>query len=313
MKFMFFLSGDNVELAKEEALAVANAKSSDLYGRILIADCRKFNFERLAFTHKVYGLVFISDEKGLEKKLQKTKWQKFYKDNFRVRTKFTEYPERKIAAFVWDSLKNPKVKMDNPKTKIDLYYQDQKYICGIEVADIEKTYMERRPHLRPGFHPSSMNPKLARACVNLSSIKKGQTLYDPFCGTGGMLIEAGLIGCNLIGSDISRKMLWFAKKNLESYKMKYKIFEADATKVKFKCDAIVSDPPYGIMSSLHKREKIGLYEEFLDNAYRQMKKGQKLVFVLPSTTKFKTKFKNVKTLDQYVHGSLTRRVYVMVR
>ncbi len=313
MKYMFFLSGDNVELAKEEALAVANAKSSELYGRILVADCRKFNFKRLAFTHKVYKLVFVSGEKDLENNLKKTNWQKMYKDNFRVRTKFTEYPERKIAAFVWDGLKNPKVRMENPKTKIDLYRQDEKYICGIEVADIEKTYMERRPHLRPGFHPSSMNPKLARACVNLSSIKKGQTLYDPFCGTGGMLIEAGLIGCKLIGSDLSRKMLWFAKKNLESYKMKAKIFEADATKVKFKCDAIVTDPPYGIMSSLHKREKIGLYEDFLDNAYKQMKKGHKLVFVLPSTTKFKTKFRILKSLDHYVHGGLTRRVYVMAK
>mgnify|MGYP002171746373 CR=1 FL=1 len=29
---------------------------------------------------------------------------------------------------------------------------------------------------------------------------------DPFCGTGGILIEAGLIGCKVAGSDVNWKM-----------------------------------------------------------------------------------------------------------
>jgi len=69
---------------------------------------------------------------------------------------------------------------------------DKKNIRKIDGKELKSGFGKRKPHMRPGFHPSSLNPKLARAFVNLTGIRKG-TIVDMFCGTGGILIEAGLI------------------------------------------------------------------------------------------------------------------------
>ena len=48
-------------------------------------------------------------------------------------------------------------------------------------------------------------------------VKKNETLLDPFCGTGGILIEAGILGINIIGSDIDKKLVYGCKENLNFY------------------------------------------------------------------------------------------------
>ncbi len=65
----------------------------------------------------------------------------------------------------------------------------------------------RRPRKRAVFHPSTMPPKIARCLVNLSEAKDGETFLDPFCGVGGIAIEASLLGCNVVGSMPFRE--WF--------------------------------------------------------------------------------------------------------
>src|SRR5438132_10142106 len=52
---------------------------------------------------------------------------------------------------------------------------------------------DRRPRMRPSFHPSTMVPKLARSLVNLSQAVPGSTFLAPFCGVGGILLEASLL------------------------------------------------------------------------------------------------------------------------
>ena len=75
-------------------------------------------------------------------------------------------------------------------------------------TEIDRTcFEERKVQHRPFFSPISLHPKLARVLVNISAIKRDETLLDPFCGTGGILIEAGLIGAKVIGSDIEEKMI----------------------------------------------------------------------------------------------------------
>ncbi len=44
-----------------------------------------------------------------------------------------------------------------------------------------------------------MSPKLARCMVNLTGVKENDLVLDPFCGTGGILIEAGIMGARVIG------------------------------------------------------------------------------------------------------------------
>ncbi|MBM5789609.1 methyltransferase domain-containing protein [Candidatus Parcubacteria bacterium] len=77
----------------------------------------------------------------------------------------------------------------------------------------------QRDYGRPSRDAKSgmLPPKLARMMVNLSGADpKGQTLLDPFCGSGTILAEAMLMGFHtLIGSDISQKAIDDTKQNLD--------------------------------------------------------------------------------------------------
>lgn len=52
-----------------------------------------------------------------------------------------------------------------------------------------------------------MMPRMARTLVNLSLCGTGATLLDPFCGTGGILIEAEMLGIHTLGSDFDPLMI----------------------------------------------------------------------------------------------------------
>lgn len=73
--------------------------------------------------------------------------------------------------------------------------------------------MERpRRNAKQGMLP----PKLARMMVNLAgSNMNGKTVLDPFCGSGTVLMEAGLLGAErLIGGDIAPIAVEDSKANL---------------------------------------------------------------------------------------------------
>lgn len=60
-------------------------------------------------------------------------------------------------------------------------------------------------------------PKLARMMVNLASVENGQTLLDPFCGSGTVLMEAAIAtgAEHIIGSDIDPALIAACEKNNE--------------------------------------------------------------------------------------------------
>jgi tRNA (guanine10-N2)-dimethyltransferase len=59
-------------------------------------------------------------------------------------------------------------------------------------------------------------PKLARMMINLAGIEPhGASVLDPFCGSGTVLMEAALMGCEPItGSDFSEKAIRDSRKNI---------------------------------------------------------------------------------------------------
>ena len=88
--------------------------------------------------------------------------------------------------------------------------------------------------------------------VNLAQPKAGDLILDPFCGTGGMLIEAGSNGLSqVVGFDAKPHMLRGGVKNMKHFGVEAEGFAiADArfppiTKV----DCIATDPPYGRSAS----------------------------------------------------------------
>ncbi len=183
------------------------------------------------------------------------------------------------------------------------------YLTDKEIWRAKKgRFAEREPKQRPGFHPTALKPKLARLLVNLSGAKKGDRILDPFCGCGAVLLEASMLGIKSVGIDLDMKALDRAKLNLRCYGAKgWKLKLGDATKIKGKFDAIVTDPPYGRSSKVLANSLKDLYSKFFD-AVR--KTTNKAVVMLPSKIKIDG-FKVLGKFDIYVHKSLTRRIWVL--
>lgn len=68
-------------------------------------------------------------------------------------------------------------------------------------------------------------PKLALMMVNIATGNFGgqpaDTVIDPFCGTGVVLQEAWIRGFNVIGTDLSDKMIDYSQRNMDWLQGKY--------------------------------------------------------------------------------------------
>lgn len=87
------------------------------------------------------------------------------------------------------------------------------YAKTISIQDIEG-YIERDMH-RP-FSDIDMGvlpPKLARMMINYTSLKEG-IVWDPFCGSGTVLMESAVLGYNFLGSDIDNEALKHSEENI---------------------------------------------------------------------------------------------------
>lgn len=294
-------------------------------------------FQRLALTKKIYRLLFKCKVRYLAEKINAFRWGSVYKENFCVRVrhfgKKFAMNEKEIARLIWAKLENPSVDLRNPKTLIEFFSVRNSVYCGILIMQNHGNFESRKAHLRPFLHPSSLHPKLARALVNLTGIGKENgkanakkpVLCDPFCGTGGFLIEAELMGIRAVGYDISGKMIEGAMSNLEFFGFKdCQISNNDATKLDKKMDYVVTDLPYGLNSNVISDYEISrknsnnavydiekFYLKFLRGIRRLLRHDAVVVF--PNFVKHKkllrkSGFNVEKEFSIYVHGSLSRIV-----
>jgi tRNA (guanine10-N2)-dimethyltransferase len=177
---------------------------------------------------------------------------------------------------------------------------------------------QRRPRKRAVFHPSTMPPKLARCLVNLSEVRDGETFLDPFCGVGGIAIEASLLGCEVVGVDALSRMIRSARRNLAHFSLKsYGLLRGDARNLPLRsADAIATDPPYGTGASTLKSTTKDILASFLPQAKMILSPGGKLVFASPLGTGAvdlaeSHGFKVFDRHELYVHRNLTREILVL--
>lgn len=83
------------------------------------------------------------------------------------------------------------------------------------------------------FDMGVLPQKLARIMCNLTSLKEG-LLWDPFCGSGTVLMEAAILGFDVMGTDIDLRALESANRNIQWLSSeglivgnKYNIFQLD--------------------------------------------------------------------------------------
>lgn len=197
----------------------------------------------------------------------------------------------------------------------------KEFILGktLTVQDFAKYNL--RDYGRPAPAPRSgmLPPKLAQMMINISKIRKNQTLLDPFCGSGTILQEAVNLGIeNLIGSDNEADAVSGSQKNLtwfqEEFKIKprsLRVFQCDARKLAEKIavnsiDAIIAEPYLGppltgreLSSIIQKnRDELEiLYAAAFQEFAKILKPGGAVAFIFPRFQKGQNVYE-IRNFDQ---------------
>jgi tRNA (guanine10-N2)-dimethyltransferase len=163
-----------------------------------------------------------------------------------------------------------------------------------------------------------MMPKLARCLVNLSRVVDDTVFLDPFCGVGGLLVEASMLGCKVVGIDALKRMLRGSRKNMSHFNLKtFGFLRADARKLPLKnVGAIATDPPYGTGASTLKSTTRKIMIDFLPEAREILGTGCRTVIASPKGTGGEdiakdSGFSISEKHEIYVHRRLTREILVL--
>ncbi len=213
------------------------------------------------------------------------------------------------------------IDLEHPKNEVVGVLSEEKCVISILKKKINRSrFTERKPPERSSVHPSTMQPNLARALVNLARTPKDGNFLDPFCGVGGILIEAGLVGADLIGIDINSELIEGAEENLDEERISdFDLRVGDARDLEVgRVDAIATDPPYGRQASTGGDEIEDLYEESLPELARVLKPGKFLCITAPKELDLEEISEGLPLTikekhEQRVHKSLTRNIYVFFK
>ena len=194
------------------------------------------------------------------------------------------------------------VSLSNPRLIVYLIITDSEQYLGC--ADLQ---IEPKLPTKAIKHPHELDLKLSRCIVNLSQLKEGNSLCDPFCGTGTILLEAESMGIKSIGIDFDSRMCNITTKNLAINGFKSKVINStyhEIRNIKDRIDAIVTDLPYGISSRSSVSPK-KLIKDFVSI----VPKRKKLVIVYKKGLDVEEMSK-AKKYEIYRHKSLTRVIAV---
>ncbi|MCC7574330.1 hypothetical protein KO361_01960 [Candidatus Woesearchaeota archaeon] len=208
-----------------------------------------------------------------------------------------------VANVVLESGLSGKICLSKPDLVVCSFIHE---FYGLSIWVNKDPYRLRRPHLKVKPHPSGIDPRLAKAMINLASAKK--EVMDPFCGAGGILEEVKLLGLNYVGVDVSWKMINLARANLNS---KDNLFCMNALSWDKKVECVVTDLPYGKNSKLDGSLD-SLISGFFD-VFNSL--TSRIVVCAPNTydlesVAFNHGWSLLFKFEVYVHGSLTRRIHV---
>ncbi len=223
-----------------------------------------------------------------------------------------------VVDFLKDYFKNIKLKALHSKTNepsklinkrileegLDLVIF--KNFIGKTIAVSNPLEFKKRDLARPEVdYMKVISIRLAKILVNISKVKKNQTLLDPFCGAATVLQEALLKGINVIGLDTDIESVKQAEKNLQwlvkeyNIKNSYKLLNIDCTKLnnikENSIDGLVTEPYMGpyirkLPTIPQAKELVlelsDLYNELLKNIKNVLKKNSRVVIIIP---KFRTR------------------------
>ena len=320
MKLLFELSGENPTLPFAELSCIGTVLDKRL--QVAVAEVPDPGaVKRLAMTHVVLEYlgecplvpasfcILLEDLSIVTEKTFAGRAKKVHGGSQGLNTCSQKEFERMIGTMIDGpvSLKNPEVEYRAILSEDRCYFG--KVLCKFNRGDFD----HRNPGKRDFFHPGVMMPRMARTLVNIAGGMPGEILLDPFCGTGGILIEGELLGMQAIGSDFDPLMVTGSVQNLSTAE----VMLADATHLPFadnSVDTVVTDFPYGQSVCIKKADTMDrLYASSLEEIQRVLKHGRKAVVVTHrDISGIASQVMTImQTHEQRVHKSLTRRVLVL--
>jgi tRNA (guanine10-N2)-dimethyltransferase len=229
------------------------------------------------------------------------------------------------------------VRKSNPDARVDLESPDvelpllasggMRWLC-VGLADVPRSEVRSRDPRRRGLdRPIGIPAKFARAMANLARVRRGGVLLDPFCGSGGILLEGALIGARPVGIDIDPDLLEIASRTLSRLAPRSgpRLIEGDSESAPAllrragvrKVDAVVADLPYGRSSLVAGRSKRGIARVLASAATALLAPGARAVASTDSPEALEPEMSSAFDLEErfslYVHKSLTRHILVMRR
>ena len=205
------------------------------------------------------------------------------------------------------------VNLREPDTVVRMQMCDSVHLY-IEQHVTDTDLLEKRKvGERPFFSPISLHPKYARALINLTGVRRGGTVLDPFCGTGGIVIEAAEMGMKAMASDFDEEMVIGCQENMDFYGLDLADFDTidigDIGERFQDVDAICTDPPYGRSTKTGGEDIDHIYSRAGVAIPTSLRKGARAGVVLPHPVEFDSMtLENVYL--QRVHGSLSRHYHI---
>lgn len=326
VKYLLELGGENTDLGKYEALELLKFEKyspyleKDYVSIIVISTSKKIDkniISRLSMTKRISRIIFSSNKESVKDILTDIEEIKIDDLNFAIRQIGGKNLEsEKNAILIGEKIsKKNETNLENPQVTV-LFYQNKEFFISLKYAERDTGYKRCLKHhisLRPYFSPIGIHPRIARAMINLSNCANDKPLIDPFCGTGGILIEGADMGLKVIGIDLKEKMIEFSKGNLKHYGFKGKLINSDFKDLSnLEFGSIVCDPPYGIASTSGGENIRELLKRSLDVFQKCMKNKQRLVVAVSDSRMIKHEnLTQIYKFEWYIHKSLTRNIIVL--
>lgn len=225
----------------------------------------------------------------------------------------TQAVERRLGGVLVD--RGFEVDLEDPEHTLVALFSETAALGWLE-TETRRDFTDRKPTDRPFFQPGSMDPMDARALANIAGAGPGARILDPMCGTGGILIEAGLAGADVVGVDAQAKMTRGTRQNLHYYlNDSTGVVRGDATRLPFddeSFDGAVFDAPYGRQSKVEGDS----LEVLVGDALAEVRRVATRAVVVgdrPWNDAAEAAGWTVESrFDRRVHRSLVRYVHVLV-
>lgn len=307
MKYVFNISKENAKLSLAEIKNVCKPKKFEAISAYIVLETQEElqNYSKLAYTKNVYQV--LSHAKNLDK-LTKNLTTKNFDENksFRLRILKSQNREKQIKAIANIIGKNKQVNLTTFEEEYGILQTTKNIYVSKKIWENTDDYYSRNPINRPIMHPTSLKPRFAKAMINLANPKN--ELYDPFCGSGGILLEACMLGLKTYGTDLDKTMVLYAHRNLKHYGVKANLAIKDGFTPTRNYEAVVTDIPYGKNSKLK-----GGVQDFLNTFINTYTKYTNTIVVChPNSVDVKPNaFKIGDQINHYINKSLTRTITVL--